>query len=472
MARRGHTMKKSARRITRRQFVGTALTIAGLPRRSAGETGAKGGAPAFLRGQNLNNKLNIAIIGAGGRGRDNTAGVASENIVALCDVDANAVEKAATKYPQAKKFVDFRKVFDRPGDFDAVVVSTCEHTHVFATMLALKAGKHVYCEKPLTHNIWEARLVRETASNLKLATQMGNQGHASDNHRRVKELILSGAIGPVRDVHVWVSRAWGIQSEDAAKRNKDIVFVTDRPKESHPIPAGLEWDLWLGPAPKRPFHSTYVPGPKWYRWWDFGNGTMSDLGSHRNDLAFYALDIRTPLTVEATADGPAHPELAPATMTVKYEYGARGDMPPLTLTWYQGEVKPKIWTEGGIPQWPDAQLFVGDKGMILTTSEKYVLLPEKQFEGFVPPPQTIPNSPGHYAEWIEACKGGKPSLASFDYAGRTTEANHLGNVAYRTGKKLHWDPAAMRATNAPEADKFIRREYRKGWDGLLTKSTH
>jgi hypothetical protein len=465
-------MKKSRRGITRRQFVGTALTIAGLPRRSAGETGAKGGAPALLRGQNLNNKLNIAIIGAGGRGRDNTAGVASENIVALCDVDANAVEKAATKYPQAKKFVDFRKVFDRPGDFDAVVVSTCEHTHVFATMLALKSGKHVYCEKPLTHNIWEARLVRETASNLKLATQMGNQGHASDNHRRVKELIQSGAIGPVREVHVWVSRAWGIQSEDAAKRNKDIVFVTDRPKESHPIPAGLEWDLWLGPAPKRPFHSTYVPGPKWYRWWDFGNGTMSDLGSHRNDLAFYALDIRTPLTVEAIADQPAHPELAPATMKVVYEYGPRGDMPPLTLTWYQGEVKPKIWTENGIPQWPDAQLFVGDKGMILTTSEKHVLLPEKQFEGFVPPPQTIPNSPGHYAEWIEACKGGKPSLANFDYAGWTTEANHLGNVAYRTGKKLHWDPAAMRATNAPDADKFIRREYRKGWDGLLPKSTH
>jgi predicted dehydrogenase len=451
-------MKKSRRGITRRQFVGTALTIAG--------------APALLRGQNLNNKLNIAIIGAGGRGRDNTAGVASENIVALCDVDANAVEKAATKYPQAKKFVDFRKVFDRPGDFDAVVVSTCEHTHVFATMLALKSGKHVYCEKPLTHNIWEARLVRETASNLKLATQMGNQGHASDNHRRVKELILSGAIGPVREVHVWVSRAWGIQSEDAAKRNKDIVFVTDRPKESHPIPAGLEWDLWLGPAPKRPFHSTYVPGPKWYRWWDFGNGTMSDLGSHRNDLAFYALDIRTPLTVEAIADQPAHPELAPATMKVVYEYGPRGDMPPLTLTWYQGEVKPKIWTEGGIPPWPDAQLFVGDKGMILTTAEKHVLLPEKQFEGFVTPPQTIPNSPGHYAEWIEACKGGKPSLANFDYAGWTTEANHLGNVAYRAGKKLHWDPAAMRATNAPEADKFIRREYRKGWDGLLTKSTH
>ena len=190
------------------------------------------------------------------------------------------------KYPQAKKVVDFRKLFDKPRDFDAVVVSTCEHTHVFATMLALKAGKHVYCEKPLTHNIWEARLVRETASKLKLATQMGNQGHASDNYRRVEELIQAGVIGPVREVHVWVNRAWGLQSEEAAKRNKDIVFVTERPKEAEPVPPGLDWDLWLGPAPARPFNSVYVPGPKWYRWWDFGNGTMSDLGSHWNDLAF------------------------------------------------------------------------------------------------------------------------------------------------------------------------------------------
>ena len=449
-------MKNARRQITRREFIGGALTAATVAR-----------APAILRARNLNDKLNIAMIGSGGRGAENMRGVASENIVVLCDVDANALDKAALKYPQAKRLVDFRKVFDAPNDFDAVVVSTCEHTHVFATLLALRAGKHVYCEKPLTHNIWEARLVRETASTLKLATQMGNQGHASNNHRRVKELIQSGAIGPVREVHVWVSRAWGLQSEEAATKNKEIVFVSERPRDPQPVPAGLEWDLWIGPAPARPFHSVYVPGPKWYRWWDFGNGTMSDLGSHRNDLAFYALDIRTPLTIEAIADRPAHPEIAPATMKVVYEYGARGDTPPLTLTWYQGEVKPKIWTEGGIPPWPDAQLFVGDKGMILSTADKHVLLPEKQFEGFVPPPETIPNSPGHYAEWIEACKGGTPSLASFDYAGLTTEANHLGNVAYRAGKKLHWDARAMKATNAPEADRFIHREYRKDWEGLL-----
>lgn len=446
--------KKDRRRITRREFVGSALAA-----------GAVAAAPAFLRGQNLNNKLNIAMIGAGGRGGANLKGVASENIVVLCDVDARALEKTGTQYPQARKFADFRKVFDRPGDFDAVVVSTCEHTHAFATMLALKAGKHVYCEKPLTYNISEARLIRETASKLKLATQMGNQGHASDNHRRVKELIQSGAIGPVREVHVWVDRAWGFQSEEAAKRNKDIVFVTERPK-AEPVPPELDWDLWLGPAPARPFNSVYVPGPKWYRWWDFGNGTMSDLGSHRNDLAFYALDIRAPLTIEPSA-GPAHPDLAPATMMVTYEYAARGEMPPVKLTWYQGEARPKIWKDGGIPQWPDAQLFIGDKGMILSSGNKHVLLPEKEFADFVAPPQTIPNSPGHYAEWIEACKGGKPSLANFEYAGWTTEANHLGNVAYRVGKKLQWDAAAMKATNAPEADKFMRREYRKGWEDIL-----
>ena len=443
---------------TRRQFVGRALTAAGV----------LAGAPALLRGQNLNSKLDIAIIGAGGRGAANTSGVASENIVVLCDVDRAALDRQGAKYPEAQTYTDFRRVFDKPDAFDAVVVSTCEHTHVFATMLALNAGKHVYCEKPLTHNIWEARLVRETASKLKLATQMGNQGHAADNHRRVKELILADVIGPVREVHVWVSRAWGLQSQEAAERNKDIVFVTDRPAEADPIPPQLDWDLWLGPAPARPFNNVYVPGPKWYRWWDFGNGTMSDLGAHRNDIAFYALDIRAPLTVEAiTDDTPAHPELAPASMTVKYEFAARESMPPVALTWYQGEHKPEIWKEGRIPQWPDAQLFVGDKGMILTSSSKHILLPEKEFADFVPPPQTIPNSPGHYQEWIDACKGGPPAGSNFEYAGWTTECNHLGNVAHRAGRKLQWDAEAMKAPDAPEADAFIRREYRPGWAELL-----
>src|SRR5258706_2040905 len=238
--------------ITRRRFNQAALA-------AAGAIGAIS-APAFLRGQNPNNKLNIAIIGAGGRGAADTAGVASENIVALCDVNANMLEAAAVKHPKAKQFVDFRKLFDHPDDFDAVVVATPEHTHAAATMLALRHNKHVYCEKPLTHDIWESRQIRETAAKTNVATQMGIQIHATENYHRVVELVRAGVIGPVRQVHVWVSRAWGLQSLENSKRNKDVIYVTDRPKEAMPPPAWLNWDLWLGPMPERPYHSVYASG--------------------------------------------------------------------------------------------------------------------------------------------------------------------------------------------------------------------
>jgi predicted dehydrogenase len=436
-------------RLTRRTFLGAAVTAVA--------------APAVLRGRNAGEKLNIAVIGAGGRGASNLAGVASENIVALCDVNSKALDAAGVKHPDAKKFADFRKLFDNATAFDAVVVSTCEHTHAFATLLALKHGKHVYCEKPLTYNIWEARRIREEAAKAKVATQMGIQIHATENYRRVVELIQSGAIGAVKDVHVWVSRAWGLQSPEAAKKHKDIVAVTERPKDSEPAPDNLDWDLWLGPAPARPFHPVYVPGPKWYRWWDFGNGTMSDLGSHWNDLPFWALKLKAPLTVEASGP-PPHAEIAPASMSATYEYGARGDQPAMKLTWHQGENKPAIWKDEGIPQWSDGCLFIGDKGMLLANYDKHVLLPEKEFAGFKRPESSIPRSPGHYAEWIEACKSGKTASADFQYSGWLTEANHLGNVAYRVGKKLEWDADKLRAKNAKEADAYIRREYRKGWD--------
>jgi predicted dehydrogenase len=439
------------RRLSRRKFLAAA--------------GAAIAAPAFVRGRNLNDKLNMALVGVGGRGASNLAGVSSQNIVALCDVNAQALDAAGAKHSGADKFTDFRKMFDRANIFDAVVVSTCEHTHAFATMLALRHGKHVYCEKPLTHNIWEARRIREEAAKVKVATQMGIQIHASENYRKVVELIQSNAIGPVREAHVWVSRAWGLQSQEAATRNKDIVFVTDRPKEALPVPEGLDWDLWLGPAPARPFHSVYFPGPKWYRWWDFGNGTMSDLGSHWNDLPFWALKLKAPLTVEASGP-PVHPEIAPATMRATYEYGARGDMPPVKLVWHQGEDKPALWTDGAIPnreKWPNGVLFIGSKGMLLSDYSKHLLLPEKQFADFKRPEPWIPRSPGHYAEWLECCKSGKTPSANFEYSGWLTEANHLGNVAYRTGKKLEWDAENLRARNAPEAAPFIRREYRKGW---------
>ena len=438
--------------ITRRQFTQLLLTT----------TSGIAMAPALLRGQNLSRKLNIAIIACGGRGAGNMDSVASENIVALCDVNAKNLDAAAAKHPGVRKVTDFRKLFDKPGDFDAVVVSTCEHTHSFATLLALEHRKHVYCEKPLTHNIREARRIREAAAKAKVATQMGIQIHATENYRQVVELVQAGAIGPVSEAHVWVSRAWGWQSEQDAKRHQDIVWVTERPRESDPVPQGLDWDLWLGPAPERPFNSVYFPGPKWYRWWDFGNGTMSDLGSHWNDLPFWALKLDAPLTIEA-AGPPPHPEIAPATMSATYTYGPRGDMPPVKLTWYQGQMKPPQYTEGKIPQWKSAALFVGEKGMVLADYGKHMLLPEEKFKDFKRPDPFIPKSLGHHAEGIHACKTGEPTTCNFEYSGALTEANHLGNVAYRLGRKLEWDSAALKVTNCPEAAALIRRPYRKGW---------
>lgn len=421
------------------------------------------GAPAILRGQNLNDKLNIAIIGAGGRGRSNMGSVSSQNIVAICDVSSSSVDKAAEQFPNARRVQDFRKVYDYANEFDAVVVSTSEHTHAFATLPALQMKKHVYCEKPLTHNVWEARVIREEANKAGVATQMGTQIHAGDNYRRVVELIQTKAIGEVSEIHVWVSRAWGRHNSEAeCQAAKDIVCVTERPQSADDIPAGFDWELWLGPAPSRPFNNVYVPGPKWYRWWDFGNGTMSDLGSHWIDLPFWAMNLDYPDAIEAK--GPvAHAEIAPASMEVKYTYGARDNRAPLSLTWYQGTHKPDLWKNNEIPQWGSAVLFVGDKGMLLSDYGKHVLLPEDQYKDFERPEPFIPASKGHHAEWIHACKTGDPTTCNFEYAGWLTEANHLGNVAYRAGEKLEWNPQEMKATNTSAAEPYIKRKYRMGW---------
>jgi predicted dehydrogenase len=427
------------------------------------------GFPAILRAQSPAKTIRLAIIGCGGRGGSNLAALVKDpNVVitALCDVDKNNLDRAAAQHPKARLYRDFRKLYDDSpalADIDAVVVSTTEHTHAFATLPALRLKKPVYCEKPLTHNVHEARLITQAAAEAGVATQMGTQIHASANYRRVVELIQSGAIGDVTDAHVCVSRAWGLQSQADAEANKDLVFVANRPTETHTPPPHLDWDLWIGPAPFRPYNDVYFPGPKWYRWWDFGNGTMSDLGSHWNDLPFWALKLDAPLTIEAFGP-PAHPEIAPATMSATYEYGARGELPACRVHWHQGATKPDAWkNDPVISKWSSGVLFIGSKGKLISDYGKHQLLPESDFASFTPPTPFIPDSPGHHQEWLDAIRNGTPTGSPFSYAGPLTEANHLGNVAYRAGTKLLWDREKMTATNHPDADRFLKRTPRAGW---------
>tara|TARA_R110002049_G_scaffold72490_6_gene187358 strand:+ start:35191 stop:36549 length:1359 start_codon:yes stop_codon:yes gene_type:complete len=422
--------------------------------------------PSVLRAA-ANDRINVAFIGIGSRGGGNLKAITDTGaveVVALCDIDTRFLDGVGDRFPKAEKFRDFRRMFDKVGNsVDAVVVSTTEHTHAYATMPALQLGKHVYCEKPLAYNVYETRRIAEAAANAGVATQMGTQIHATDNYREVVELIQSGAIGAVDKVDVWVSRAWGLQSEADSIKHKDKVFVDKRPAESMTPPKFVDWDKWLGPAPVRPYHDVYFPGPKWYRWWDFGGGTMSDLGSHWNDLPFWALKLDAPKTIEAFGP-PPHAEIAPASMSAVYEYGPRGDLPAVTLAWHQGTHKPKAWTEGTIPQWDSGVLFQGSKGMLLADYKKHVLLPEDDFADYQRPEPFIGRSIGHHAEWVAACRGeGKTGSPFATYAGPLTEANHLGNVAFRVGKKVTWDRDAMKCVGCPEADPMIRREPREGW---------
>ena len=441
-------------RLSRREFIKTTAASSAIL-----------GFPAITRSKSPNGKLNVGLIGVGGRGRSHVNACRYEDIVALCDVNANSLKGALKIAPEARTYKDLRDFFGKLEDIDAVVVATTEHTHAFATLPALETKKHVYCEKPLTRDVHECRIITEAAAKAGVQTQMGTQIHAGENYRRVVELIQSDAIGPVSEVHTWVSRAWGWQSPEDARRYRDILSTQDTPKGGKPVPDTLDWDLWIGPAPFRPFHTDYFPGPRWYRWWDFGNGTMSDLGSHRNDLPWWALKLDVPLTIEPLS-GPKPPhDIAPASMSVKYTFADRGDgYPAVEHTWYQGTEKPKIWHEGGIPKWGSGSLFIGEEGMLLADYSKHLLLPEEKFVGFKRPKHSIPPSPGQQAEWIRACKGEGPEpLCNFAYSGPLTEANHLGNVAYRADKKLKWEPKRMKFSNAPEAEKYLGRSYRKGW---------
>jgi predicted dehydrogenase len=400
----------------------------------------------FGQKKSPNERLNIGIIGTAHRAESNIKGVSAENIVALCDIDENYLGKISIEYPQARLYDDFRKLLEQP-DLDAVVVSTADHTHAVATVGALQRGLHVYCEKPLTHSVHEARLVAETARRSGKATQLGTQIHAGSNYRRVVELVQSGAIGPVSECHVWVGKTWG---------------GGERPSDRPEVPRHLHWDLWLGPAPERPYHPAYLPGT-WRRWWDFGNGTLGDMGCHYLDLAFWALELSHPSTVEAEGP-PVHAETCPKHLIVRYSFPARKEMPSVNVTWYDGDRRPEqLLTDAGIEDKKSGVLFVGGKGMLFADYDHRQLLPAGKFGGFTSSSPTIPDSIGHYAEWIAACKTGSPTTCNFDYSGALTETVLLGNVAYRSGQKLEWDAVNLRIANVPEAMQFVRREYRKGW---------
>ena len=397
-----------------------------------------------------NERLNIGIVGVANRGRGNLDAVKGENIVALCDTDDLYLAKASDEFPQAQIFNDLRELINLP-ELDAIVVSTTDHTHAIATLRALRRGLHVYCEKPLTHTVQEARVVAEAAKKGGTATQLGTQIHAGKNYRRVVELVQSGAIGAigaVRECHVWVGAQWG---------------GGDRPTETPEVPKHIHWDLWLGPAPERPYHPSYVPS-NWRRWWDFGGGSLADMGCHYMDLAFWALKLRHPLAIEAEGP-PVHPESCPMHLTVRYEFPARDSMPPVTLTWYDGGRKPEaLLTEHNLGKKGAGVLFIGEKGTLFADYNQRRLLPAEQFEGFEAPPPTIPDSIGHHAEWIQACKTGSPTSCNFDYGGALTENVLLGNVAFRSGKRIEWDAANLRITNEPDAMRFLRKSYRQGWE--------
>jgi predicted dehydrogenase len=434
-----------------------------LTRRTLLRTTAAAGAAICLPRMNLlaagkspNEKLNIAIVGCGGRGGENLPGVAGENIVALCDVNEHSAANAVRQFPKASKFQDYRKMLDAmQREIDAVVVSTPDHMHAPISLAAMRLGKHVYCEKPLTWSIEEARQMAEAATKYKVATQMGTQGMAEAGSRAGIEVLQSGVLGQVREMHGWSDRPVRFWPQGI-----------DRPKETPPVPPGLNWDLWLGVAPERPYHPAYVPF-KWRGWKDFGTGAIGDMGIHNLAMPFIGLNLGLPTSVEIVETSGLKQETFPAWSRLRFEFPQRGELAPLTLHWYDGGRLPARRLIGGRNVALNGAILVGEKGTLYSiewTGGDWRLLPEEKFRGFQRPAQTVPRSPGHHAEWIAACKGGRAALCNFaDFAARITETMLLGNLALRTGRKIEWDAAGMQAKNCPEAGPLIRREYRKGW---------
>jgi predicted dehydrogenase len=408
-------------------------------------------------------KLHIAGVGVGGQGGEDLAEIAGENIVALADVDWEYAAHTFKKYPQAKKYKDFREMLDKEKGIDAVVVGTPDHAHAVVSMAAIKRGKHVYCEKPLTRTIHEARELAQAAREQKVATQMGNQGMAFEGNRLINEWIADGAIGPVREVHVWSDRPTHI-----GKLPLYWAQGIERPKEQPPVPASLDWDLWLGPAPWRPYHPAYAPF-RWRGWWDFGSGGLGDMGIHNIAPVFSALQLGAPSSVNASSTA-VYQETLPLASCVHYEFPARGDKPAVNLHWYDGGLlpaRPEELEKGRDLNREDGILFVGDQGKMLVEGwggHSPRLIPEKRMQEYKRPAKSLPRSIGHHNEWLEACKRGTPTRSCFDFAGPLTEALLLGTVCVRLGgEKLDWDSENLKVTNLPTAKQYLHYEYRKGW---------
>jgi len=458
-----HSAPKEQLVLGRRDFMGAAAVAAFtiVPRRVLGGSGY---VPP-------SEKLNIAGIGVGGRGASDLEAVSSENIVALCDVDQNRAAETFNKFPTARVYRDFREMLsEEKENIDAVVIGAPDHIHAPAAIRAMKMQKHVYCEKPMAHTIYEAREMTRVARKMNVVTQMGNQGHAGEGLRLTYEFIHDGAIGTVREVHVWTDRAgvpggksWWPQG-------------IDRPEGSWPVPETLDWDLWLGPAPWRPYAKfpgkndelvAYCPF-NWRGWFDFGCGALGDMAVHNADPAFFCLDLDAPTAVEAETS-PVNNETFPKWSIITYYFPAKGERPPVKLVWYDGGKLP--------PRPPELEeerqlgsngiLFIGDEGKLLGPGHAGAprLIPESRMKEYGKPPQILPRSIGHYAEWVQACKDNKPqdAKAGFSYSGPFTEALLVGNLAVRLGKRIEWDAEKMRATNAPEADNYITKFYRAGW---------
>ena len=428
--------------MTRRGFLKTSA--------AAGVVVAAG--PTVLAAAKPGQKLNIAAIGVGGRGGADLNGVASENIVALCDVNAHNLARQAKRFPKAKTYVDWRKCLEQK-DIEAVVCATTDHTHAFVNLWALNRGKHVYSEKPLANSVEEARLVRRAymKNKGKLATQQGTQIHAWDNYRRFVELIRAGAIGTPQEVRVWCSRM---------------------PKGGGMLPGGeavpkhINWDLWVGPSKMHSYNSGYIGGClKWNRFWDFGSGQIGDMGSHMMDMAAWGFDLG--LATTCKCEGSAQSEATvPTWIKAEWDHPANDWRPAVKAYWYDGGKKPgmpsSVFNRDKIFK---GCLFKGDKGYIMADyGWRLMWMQGDKPHGTWPKPEDhIPKSIGHHKEWIDACKTGKPTTCNFDYAGKFIENNMLALVAYRVGKKINWDDKDLKDPNCPEADKYIKKTYRDGW---------